>query len=116
MSEYRLERVKHIIRNELSALIIKQEIKDPRVNSYLSVSNIELSRDIANAKVFISSHESNNKLKSAVEALNHAAGFIQFRLGKKMKTRNTPKLKFIADNSIVEGDEMNQRLKDMHID
>ena len=116
MSEYRIERVQNLLRNELSMMIMQREIKDPRVNTYLSISKIEVSKDIAYAKVYISSHENKKKLNAAVEALNHAAGFIQFRLGKKMKTRNTPKLRFISDSSIMEGDIMNRRLNDMHIE
>ncbi|MBN1648995.1 MAG: 30S ribosome-binding factor RbfA [Spirochaetales bacterium] len=116
MSEFRLERVQHMLRNEISAMIMQREIKDPRVNSYLSISKIEVSRDIGYAKIFVSSHESKIKLKAAVEALNHAAGFVQFRLGKRMKTRHTPKLRFIADTAILEGDQMNQRLKELDIE
>jgi ribosome-binding factor A len=116
MSEFRLERVRHMLRDQISEMIMMREIKDPRVNSYLSITQIEVSRDIGYAKVYISSHESPNKLKAAVNALNHAAGFIQFRLGKRMKTRNTPKLTFFADLGILEGDKMNRRLKDLHID
>lgn len=116
MSEYRIERVRNLLRNEISLMIMLKEIKDPRVNTYLSISKIDVSKDIAYAKVYISSHESIKKLNAAVDALNHASGFIQFRLGKKMKTRNTPKLRFISDNSVIEGDIMNQRLSDMHIE
>ena len=116
MSEFRMARVRNLLRSEISAMILKREIKDPRIDAYLSVSNVEVSKDIAHAKVFISSYENRKKLNTAVSALNNAAGYVQFLLGKKMKTRNTPKLVFIADDSISEGDKMNLKLKELHIE
>ncbi|MFW5769333.1 MAG: 30S ribosome-binding factor RbfA, partial [Spirochaetota bacterium] len=48
----------------------------------------------------------------AVDALNHASGFVQKQLGKKLKTRNTPKLTFIADTSVKEGFRINKLIED----
>jgi len=47
--------------------------------------------------------------------LNHAAGFVQARLAKNLKTRNTPKLRFKEDHSIEYGSEMIQKLKELDI-
>ncbi|MFW5811588.1 MAG: ribosome-binding factor A, partial [Alkalispirochaetaceae bacterium] len=55
---------------------------------------------------------SRNELDNAVEALNHAAGFLQGKLGKLLKYRSTPKLTFVVDHSIEEGYEMIQRIKE----
>lgn len=109
----RLKRVQNMIREEVSLLILQGVIKDPRVNSLLSVTDVEVSKDTAYAKIYISSMEGDKKLDGAVKALNHAAGFIQAKLGKKLKTRNTPKLTFILDQSIKRGVDMTKKLEEL---
>jgi ribosome-binding factor A len=82
------------------------------VNSLVSITNIDVSKDLSYAKVFISSFEGHEKLKSAVEGLNHAAGYIQSIVGKKIKLRLTPKLSFVADHGIEEGFKINEKIKE----
>ncbi len=116
MSEYRLQRVENLIRDTISEMIMKQIIKDPRISSLISISRVEVSRDLSFARIFISGFENENKIKSSVEGLNSAAGFIQKNLGKRMHTRTTPKLKFVFDSSIRDGFEMTKKLESMHIE
>ena len=78
----------------------------------LAYVRVEISRAIAYAKVFVSSALDKTKNKKAVYALNNAAGFIQKCLSKKMKTRNTPKLTFIFDESFEEGFRINKIIED----
>ena len=115
MADHRLKRVEFLIRDHISSLIINGVVKDPRVSSFISVTEVEVSKDIAYAKIFISSFQSDKKVDDAVTALNHAAGFIQSKLGKKLKMRNTPKLKFYKDNSVRHGMEMINKIKDLNI-
>ena len=111
MSEYRLKRVENLIRDQISGLIMKGVIKDPRVDSLLSVSHGTVSKDIGYADVFISSIRSDKRNEKAVEALNHAAGFIQHKLRGKLHLRNTPVLRFKKDDGIAEGFRITQKLK-----
>jgi ribosome-binding factor A len=113
MSGFRLQKVEHQITQIISELIMKGEIKDYRVNSLLSVSAVEVSRDLSYAKIRISGYMDERALDQGVEGLKSAAGFIQSVLGKRMKTRNTPKLNFIADRGISEGMEITRKLKDL---
>lgn len=112
MESYRLQRVANLLREKISELISKNEIKDPRVTSMISITNIDVSKDLSYAKVFISSFESHEKLESAVAGLNHAAGFIQSTVGRKIKLRLTPKLTFVADHGIEEGFRVTEKIKD----
>lgn len=109
--QIRLRRIEGTVQNEIGMMILKQVIKDPRVSETLTVTRVSVSKDIAHARVFISSLAGDEDLHQAVEALNHAAGFIQSRIGKQLKTRNTPKLRFIEDHSIEEGVEMTRKLE-----
>ena len=116
MSEFRLQRVENMVREMISEMIMKGIIKDPRISSLVSISRIEISKDLSFAKIFISGFESEKIIISSVDGLNSAAGFIQKNLGKKMHTRTTPKLKFIYDSSIKDGFEMTKKLESMHIE
>ena len=105
-----MKRVESLLRDEISLLIMNDRIKDPRVNHFLTVTRVKAAKDISNAKIFISSFESEKVLCSGVNALNHAAGFIQKEIGRKMRTRTTPKLIFIVDTSIRDGFEVNKTI------
>ncbi len=111
MSEFRLKRVENLIRDHVSALIMRGVIKDPRVDTLLSVSHVKVSKDTGYADVFISSIRSDKRNERAVEALNHAAGFIQHKLRGKLHLRNTPVLRFKKDDGIAEGFRITQKLK-----
>ncbi|MBI9108757.1 MAG: 30S ribosome-binding factor RbfA [Spirochaetales bacterium] len=115
MAEFRLQRVENMIRELISDLIMKGTVKDPRISRLASISRVDISNDLSFAKIYISGFENEKKIISSVEALNHASGFIQSKLGKKMHTRTTPKLKFIFDSSIKDGFEMTKKLDAMNI-
>lgn len=115
MSELRLKRVESLLRDLVSSLILKGIVKDPRVNSLLTITDVKVSADLAHAKLYISSFESENKQLKAVEALNHAAGFIQKNISRELKMRVTPKLRFYSDDSIKKGFEINDKINQLDI-
>lgn len=110
MANIRLKRVESLLREEISSLILRNEIKDPRVDSMLAVSGVEVSRDLEYAKIRVSGFKERAELESAIEGLNHAAGFIQSRIGRKLRFKSTPRLSFLADHSIEEGFEVNRSI------
>jgi ribosome-binding factor A len=67
--------------------------------------------DITLAKIYISSYKSVQYVARAVEALNHASGFIRVALGQMLTSRNTPKPVFFVDNGMREGFMINERIK-----
>lgn len=109
----RLKKVESLIQREIGTMISQKKIKDPRIDSMMSVNRVEVSKDIAYAKVYVSSILDDQKNKKAVEALNNASGFIQKMLSKHMKTRNTPKLTFLYDTSFKEGFRINKIIEDV---
>lgn len=110
MKEVRKAKVESLIQSELSSLILLGVVKDPRVNSFLSVKDVRISPDLSLAKVYISSFESDATLEKAVEALNHAAGFIQRELGKKLVMRTIPRVVFFPDTSLKDAFELNKKI------
>lgn len=115
MSEYRLQRVENMIREMISEMIMKGVIKDPRISSLVSISKVDISKDLSYARIYMSGFENEKKTILSVDGLNSAAGFIQSNLGKKMHTRTTPKLKFVFDTSIRDGFEMSKKLDALQI-
>jgi ribosome-binding factor A len=90
------------------AMIIQREIKDPRL-SMATVSAIEVSRDLAYAKVFVTFFEEDpEKLKQSLKVLNDAAGFIRSLMGKRVRARIMPELRFMHDPSLNEGIRMSR--------
>lgn len=101
----RTDRVAQEIQKEV-AMIIQREVKDPRLGM-VTVSEVEITRDLAYAKIFVTffTLEGQNVDKS-VEILNEAAGFIRSLLAKRIKARIMPELRFVYDKSMVEGVRM----------
>ena len=114
MADFRLQRMQSFLTEEISAMIMKRVIKDPRLSTMVSIHRIKVSRDLSHATVFVSSFLDHKELDTSVEALNRASGFIQKNLGAKMHTRVTPKLVFRADHSIEEGFKVNKTIEDLH--
>ena len=69
MSEFRLVRLGEQIRNEISQMILRQQIKDPRVSTFLSINRVEVSRDLGYAKVYVSSFMDDKKSEKGVKGL-----------------------------------------------
>ncbi len=110
MGEFRMLKLGEQIRGEIANLIMKGQVKDPRVSTFLSINRVEVAADLAFAKVYVSSFMADAQIKKGVEGLNSAAGFIQSSIAKKLTIRKFPKLTFIADSSIKEGFEMVNKL------
>ena len=110
MSEIRLTRLGEQVREEISQMILRQQIKDPRVSTFLSINRVEITSDLSYGKVYVSSFMSHKETLKGVKGLESAAGFIQTKLSKKLRLRQFPKLTFIMDSSIEEGFAMVQKL------
>lgn len=96
----RSERVAAQLRRDI-ALIIQQEVRNPDVG-FVSVSEVEVSRDISMARVYVTVFDPEQAVVS-IKALNKAAGFIRSRLGKQMRMRSVPELRFLHDASVETG-------------
>ena len=110
MSEFRLKRVQNLIREQVSGMIMRGVIKDPRINTFLSITEVKVSKDLTYADLFMSSMDGQKRLAKSVDALNHAAGFIQHKLRKTLHLRTTPVLRFKPDNGIEHGYELSKTL------
>ena len=114
MVEIRLRRIEAALRSEISSLISTGEIKDPRIEPLTTITEVQLSKDMSHAKVWVSRFGSREKVSEAVAGLNHAAGFIQSVLAKRIPLRIFPHLTFLRDDAMENGFRVAQKLRDLH--
>ncbi len=102
-------RVGEQIRRELS-MLIQQEIKDPRVGM-VSISDVEVTVDMAHAKVFITVLDQTGDPGETVRILNKAAKFLRHQLARRVVLRVTPSLHFYYDQSVRRGAELSDLIE-----
>ncbi|WP_130807046.1 30S ribosome-binding factor RbfA [Senegalia massiliensis] len=102
MSSKRTARISEEIKKIVSSMILK-ELKDPRIATMTTITDVEVTNDLRYVKIFISVLGSDKEKKDTLEALKSASGYIRKEIGKKMKLRYIPEPIFNTDNSIENG-------------
>ena len=110
MKTHRLARVAEVIR-EVAAETILFELQDPRVKN-VTVTRAEVSADLQHAKVHVSIMGTPKEQDLCMHGLKHAAGFVQAKLGARLKTRFTPQLKFVVDEGVKKSLEITRILRE----
>lgn len=104
MKQHRLARVSEAIREAASEAILF-ELKDPRVK-FTTVTRAEVSADLQHAKVYVSVMGSDRDRSLTLHGLKSAAGFIQSKVGDRMKSRYVPVLTFVLDEGVRNSQEV----------
>lgn len=99
------------MKKELSD-IIGRKIKDPRIG-FVTVTDVQLTGDLQQAKVFISVLGDEKQKKDTLKALAKAKGFIRSEIGQRIRLRKTPDLLFEFDESIDYGNRIETLLKEI---
>ena len=99
----RTERVADYLRQEVARLL-QTELRDPRIGM-VSVNQVEVSRDLAHAKVFVTimGRDSEQDAREELEVLNGAAGFLRSQVSRDARMRTVPRLRFVFDASVTRG-------------
>src|SRR2546426_9134378 len=105
-NQQRLRRVADQIQRELSQLL-RAELKDPRVGM-ITLTGVEISPDLAYAKVFFTTLADAESLTTIEAGLDRAAGFLRAQLGKRLRLRVTPEIRFKHDVSVERGVRLSQ--------
>ena len=108
----RPERVADFLRKELSQ-VMQQQMRDPRVG-LASITDVEVSRDLSHAKVFVTALGSDSAAdaKEVMQVLNNAAGFFRSQVAKSHSMRITPTIRFYFDESIHRGQHLSSLIDD----
>ncbi len=98
MDYSRTDRVADRIREEI-AEILTRRVKDPRIG-FITVTAVEVSHDLRNAKVFVTVYGDEDQRKAGLKGLQSAARFIRGELGKRLQMKFTPELLFREDTTV----------------
>jgi len=104
----RSERVANAIRKEMGS-ILQEDLKDPRVG-FTTITKVEITADLRNAKIYYSVLGDEKKKKSTEIALNNAKGYIRTLIGKRIKLRLVPEILFLADRTYEHQDRIDEIL------
>jgi ribosome-binding factor A len=96
----RSERVAEGIREEV-ATFLAEDVKDPRVVGLVTVTGVDVTRDLRHAKVFVSIMGSDEEREATLEGLASAAGHLRSRIGRALRLRVAPEIAFKYDESIA---------------
>jgi ribosome-binding factor A len=83
--------------------MLRTELKDPRISKLSTITEVEVSRDLRYAKLFVSVYGSEEEQSQTLSGLQSAVGFIRSELGKRIRLRFFPELTFCLDPSIGQG-------------
>jgi len=109
---FRPRQVAARIQQEL-ADIIRLRLSDPRVG-YVTITRVEVSDDLSFARVYVSELPAEGQPSGhSLEGLRHATGFLRTELGRRLRLRHTPELRFEADRSIETGVRMTRLLDEL---
>jgi ribosome-binding factor A len=109
MSSARPERVQEALRQEISR-IVQNEINDPRLG-FLTITSVELTRDLRFARVYFSVLGEDKKKHLALKGLNSAKGYIKGLLSDRIKLKFMPDMEFKIDVSFEHTKKINDILE-----
>ena len=108
----RTKKLEALLRKEI-ADIIQKNIGDSRIG-FISITEVELSKDLSTAKVFYSQLGTEEEKKKTIKGLNSASGHIHYELCKRIRfIKFVPKLRFEFDNGIERGTHLLNVFKDL---
>ena len=95
------------------SVIIREGVKDPRIDPMLSITKVEVTPDLQFCKVHVSTLGADDSLDRSIEGLRNAEGYIRRELAHMVNLRKTPELQFVADRSIEYAIEMSKKIDDL---
>jgi ribosome-binding factor A len=96
----RSDRVAAAIREEV-ANFLAEGVKDPRVTALVTVTGVEMTRDLRHAKIFVSIMGEESQRASTIEGLASVQGFLRSRLARSLSLRVAPEVQFVMDESVA---------------
>ena len=107
----RTDRIAEMIQRKL-AQIIPQEVKDPRLKGFVTISAVKVAADLGHAKVYFTIFDEDKRL--AVTILNAAASYLRSALARSITLRTVPQLHFIYDESIEYGERLSRLIDEVN--
>jgi ribosome-binding factor A len=105
---HRHERIAGEIRQEIGVMLAG-ELKDPRLTGFTTVTEVRVTPDLKQARVYISVMGSEAEQASTLKGLAAASGYIRRELSERLRVRRAPEVNFVLDNS----EEYGQRIEEL---
>ena len=106
--QLRVEKLQELIKQEMGKMLLT-DLKDPRIG-FVTVTDVEMTGDLREAKIYVSIMGGEEQVKSSLEGLQSALGFIRREIGQRIRLRFTPEISFALDTSLDYGDHIQKLL------
>jgi len=113
MNNKRLNRISEEVKKVVSELIFNG-LKDPRVSNMTTITNVEVTRDLRFAKIYVSVLGNKEEKENTISGLESAKGFIRKEIGSRIDLRYAPEPLFYLDESIEQGIYMSKLIDDLN--
>ncbi len=113
MPKQRTDRLNSLLREVISD-VIRLELKNPHVSELITVTAVDITKDLRQAKVYISVIGSNIDKQETMIALDRSAGFIASAASKKVRMRYFPSLHFLLDEGVNNQMRIEELLQKIH--
>jgi ribosome-binding factor A len=110
----RRERLASLIEQIVSELLLR-EMRDPRIASLTSITAVEVSADVSQARIHVSVMGTEEERRETMGALRRATGFVRSKLGEELTIRHVPEVSFHLDTSLERGDRVLALLNTLQI-
>jgi ribosome-binding factor A len=110
---HRPQRVGDQIREELSAMLARGEVHDPKVG-FITLTRVQVTSDLQIARVYYTSLGDAAARKDTQKALDRATPFLRRQIGSRVQLRRVPEIEFRFDESIAHQDRIEQILQELH--
>jgi ribosome-binding factor A len=107
---HRHERVAEEIMHEVSAMLAG-ELKDPRLDRTIAVSEVRVSPDLRTARIFVTVAGTEAEQAAAMKGLTAASGYVRHELIERLRTRRAPEILFVLDHSEEYGQHIEELLR-----
>lgn len=113
MTKQRIDRLNSLLKEVISE-VIQKDVDNPEVAEFVSVTRVDISKDLRHAKVYISVIGDDDTKQKTLKALTTASGFIGINASKKVVMRFFPSLRFIIDDTVDKVMRIDELLKEIH--
>jgi len=111
-NQTRMRRVEEAVKAEIGALLVKG-LKDPRIG-FVSVMAVRVSPDLRTANVYVSLFGGDSEKKSSLAGLRSSAGFVRKHVGKALRLRFAPEIRFFEDTTLDDVFRLEEVFKEIH--
>jgi len=106
----RPERIGQLMRREV-ADILENRLRDPRLASMVSITDVEVTQDLSFARVYVTTLLGGAEREHLLEALKSASGFVRHELRPRLGLREVPEVRFVLDESVERGARVDEILR-----